>query len=201
MLLMEHSLEQLPFACQEQPPFNCSWLSPDEAALYASFHQDLTEEEIYKRLSSGERCFIGRMDHRIVHGFWVVASNARIDFLNIILPLNPGELYLYQSFTSPEIRGRGFATTTLASALEVVRSEGFRRVLCCIQSDRAMGYPPFLRTGFVPSALLSSVWLGPWRWVSQRPTDHLPFLYKRLSTRNLIEDVIDGSYGRCYPEL
>lgn len=182
MLLMEHLLGKPPLACQKQRPFSSCWLSPDEGARCASFHQKLTMEEICRRLSAGDRCFIGEMDGRIVHSFWAATSNARIDFLNLGLPLKPGELYLYQSFTPPEIRGRGFATATLASALEIMRREGVKRVLCCIQLDRAMGYPPFLRTGFVPSALLSSVWLGPWRWVFHRPTRRLPSFHKHLPT-------------------
>ena len=180
MLLMEHLLEKPSFACQKQSPVSSRWLSPDEAARYASFHQELTEEEICRRLSAGDRCFIGEMDGRIVHGFWVATSNAWIDFLNLDLPLKPGELYLYQSFTPLERRGRGFATAILASALEMLRREGFRRVLCCIQLDRAIAYPPPLRTGFVPAALVSSVRFGPRRWVFQRPTSRLPCFARHL---------------------
>jgi len=181
MLLMEHLLEEPLCACHAQFPFSSRWLRPDEAERYASFHQELTEEEVRRRLSAGDRCFIGEMDGRIVHGFWLGTSNARINFLNLDLPLKSGELYLYQSFTPPEMRGRSFATATRASALEIVRREGFRRILCCIQLDRAIAYPPPLRTGFTPSALISSVRFGPRRWVFHRPTRRLPFFARHLS--------------------
>jgi len=183
MLLMEHLLEKPSFACQKPSAFSSCWLSPDEAPRYASFIQKLTEEEICRRLSAGDRCFIGEIEGRIVHGFWVSTSNAWIDFLNLDLPLKPWELYLYQTFTPLEMRGRGVATATLASALEMVRREGFRRVLCCIQLDRAIAYPPPLRTGFVPSALISSVRFGPRRWVFHRPTSRLPCFARHLPGR------------------
>jgi len=187
---MEHLLERLPLGCEKKSPFNSHWLSPDDAVRYAAFYQELSEEDICGRLSAGDRCFLGEMDGCIVHSFWAATSNARMDFLNLVLPLKPGELYLYQSFTPPELRGRGFATATLASALEMVRTEGVRRVLCCIQLDRAMGYPPFLRTGFVPSALLSSVWLGPWRWVFHRPTRRLPSFARLISRKRNIHAIL-----------
>ena len=190
MLLMEHLLEKPPFACQKPSSFGSCWLCPDASARYASFHQELTEEEICRRLSTGDRCFVGEVDGRIVHGSWFASSNARICFLDLELPLEPGELYLYQSFTPPEMRGRGFATATLASALEMVRKEGFRRVVCCIQLDRAIAYPPPLRTGFVPSALISSVWLGPGRWVFHRPTHRLPSFARHLSGKHTIHSVL-----------
>jgi hypothetical protein len=58
MLLMERLPEKPSLWCQKRSPFSFCWLSHDEAARYASFHHELTEEEICRRLSAGDRCFM-----------------------------------------------------------------------------------------------------------------------------------------------
>jgi len=179
LLVLERSLDDPPPDWRAHCPLQTRWLRPEEASAYASLDGALREAEVAKRLSEGRRCWIAEAGGRIVSGWWVASSKAWIEYLKLDLPLAPGEAYLYQSYTPPELRGRNFSTAGLAAAVRALKEEGFRRALLCIQPDRAIAFPPPLKNGFVPVAWLGWVRCGPWRRVFRRAVKRLPSYVSR----------------------
>ena len=156
------------------PDGRCRWLDPADAAAYARFHPELAETEIRRRLAEGHRCWVLTSDGRFAHGLWI-APRAWIGYLNLEMPLAPNEIYLYQTYTTPALRGRRFATAALRAVAHELRHEGWRRIILCIQPDRSIAYPPLYRAGFQPFGYLGWFRLGPFRWTFRRATNRFPF--------------------------
>ncbi|MBA3974736.1 MAG: hypothetical protein C0504_11040 [Candidatus Solibacter sp.] len=161
---------------QAGPPDDapCRWLDADEASGYAQFHPEITETEIRRRLGEGQRCWVLRSGGQFAHGLWI-ARRAWISYLGIEMPLARHEIYLYQTFTPPALRGRGFASTALRAVLAVLNGEGWERVVLCIQPDRSVSYPPLYRAGFKPYGYLGWYKLGSARWTFRRSAHRFPF--------------------------
>lgn len=171
VLLIQHPLH-LPYAA---PDPRCRWLQPAEAGDYAAFHPAVSLPEVQSRFDLGQRCWVLTVDGRIAHALWVDRRRAWIDYLQLEFPLTPGDAYLYNSYTPPAFRGRGFAAAALRSVAHALRQEGATRAVACLQPDRAIAYPPVFRSGFQPFACFGWFRLGPWRRSFLRPTSRFPF--------------------------
>jgi predicted GNAT family acetyltransferase len=156
------------------PDGRCRWLDPSEAAAYAQFHLDVTEAEVRRRLAEGHRCWVLISGGQFAHGLWV-GPRAWINYLDLELPLAPNEIYLYQTFTPPALRGCGYATAALRAVLSALHPEGWKRIVLCIQPDRSIAYPPLYRAGFQPFGYLGWYRLGPMRWTFRRTANRFPF--------------------------
>jgi predicted GNAT family acetyltransferase len=163
-----------PARADAPPDARCRWLDPAEAAAYTQFHPDVTEAELRRRLAEGHRCWVLTSGGQFTHGLWV-GPRAWIDYLGLELPLAPNEIYLYQTFTPPALRGRGFASASLLAVLPALHREGWQRVVLCIQPDRSVAYPPLYRAGFKPFGYLGWYRLGPMQWTFRRSANRFPF--------------------------
>ncbi len=150
------------------------WLRAEEAKAYAEFHPTLTAGQVERRLASGERCLVLESEGRFVHGRWTAFQRAWIEYLRLPLPLPDGTAYVYGTYTPPEQRGKGYATTGAVVQALLLHREGFERVMACIQPDRAMAYPPMLKAGYRPVGYFGWVRLGPWRFPFRRNARRFP---------------------------
>lgn len=172
VLLLGTEVTRVPHA----PDARCRWLAPDDAAAYARCHPALPEHEIRRRLTDGQRCLVlWASDREIASGMWVAFGRARIDYLAMDLPLAAGEAYLFQSYTTPAHRGRGYSTTLLLALRHALQEEGYTYTVGCIQPDRAIAYAPLYRSRTVPVGYLGWVGIGPWRRTFRRVTDRFPW--------------------------
>jgi GNAT superfamily N-acetyltransferase len=172
VLLLGTDVARVPHA----PDARCRWLASGDAAAYARCHPVLPEGEIRQRLADGHRCLVlWSSAHEIASGMWVAFGHAHIDYLEMDLPLATGEAYLFQSYTAPAHRGRGYSTTLLLALRDALQQEGFTRTVGCIQPDRAIAYAPLYRGATVPVGYLGWIGIGPWRHTIRRVTDRFPW--------------------------
>ncbi|MBE0659770.1 MAG: GNAT family N-acetyltransferase [Bryobacteraceae bacterium] len=156
------------------PDARCRWLDPAESAAYARFHPEVAESEIRHRFAEGHRCWVLTSGGQFAHGLWI-APRAWIGYLELDLPLAPNEIYLYQTFTPPSLRGHGFASAALLAVLSEMRREGWQRVILCIQPDRSIAYSPLYRAGFKPYGYVGWYRVGRTRWTFRRAANRFPF--------------------------
>jgi L-amino acid N-acyltransferase YncA len=86
-----------------------------------------------------------------------------VDYLGLELELAPGEVYTYDSFTAECFRGRGLSTASQARLAEVLRAEGFRRVLRAVLPENRAGVRDAVAAGFSPRGRIGYFRVGPWR--------------------------------------
>ena len=157
------------------------WVGGDDAlATVLQFNPELTPEEARWRLALGHRCLVLKEADAWVHCLWVATRDAQMDYLGTEFVLATGEAYIYQTYTPPQYRGRGYATSASIGLGRLLLAEGYTRLIYCVQPDRAIAYPPLLRIGAKPVGYVGWVGVGRWRRVFRRATRSLPFYARRF---------------------
>ena len=144
-------------------------LSLAEVEELAGFHPEVSLEEARARLRRGHHCYVARHAGRVVHALWVGFGRVWVPYLGCWLELEPGEAYLYQSWTRPEYRRKGIALARAVTALEELRKAGYRRAFAAIMPRAATVLRPPRLLGRAPCGIIGYYRLGPWRRPFYRP--------------------------------
>lgn len=131
------------------------WGSADE---YAALRPDV---EVTTRLERGDRLLVARREGRIVSSAWLAERSARVEYLDRWLEVPPGAVYLYDVFTPPEERARGYYGAMLDRFLASERPG--RRVLAAVLPGPSTAERALARAGFRPVGTIGYVALGKWR--------------------------------------
>ena len=100
-------------------------------------------------MERGDRCFVAREEGTIVSSRWIAGRRAYVEYLGTWLDLEPGEVFLSETFTVPALRGRGVsgaAGTRLAHALA---GEGCRRILAGVLTENHAGKRAYEKAGYL----------------------------------------------------
>ncbi|HEY3441445.1 MAG TPA: hypothetical protein VGK29_11860 [Paludibaculum sp.] len=167
----------------------------DAVARVVQFNPELTPEEARRRLAMGHRCLMLKDEDEWVHCLWVATRDAYMDYLSSEFVLAAGEAYIYQTFTPPQHRGRGYATSANIGLGRMLLTEGYTRLVYCVQPDRAIAYPPLLRIGAKPVGYVGWFGVGRWRRAFRRTSRSLPFYARRFHAvrRTLYRDQPHGA--------
>jgi GNAT superfamily N-acetyltransferase len=112
-------------------------------------------EAVNTRLNQGEICGTAWFNSEIVSYCWVAFRQAEVGEINRIISLRDNELYLYDAFTRPEYRGKGFFPALLAAVLRFARSQGYTRALIFSLRDNRSSVRGIDKAGFY---LLKSIY-------------------------------------------
>jgi L-amino acid N-acyltransferase YncA len=144
------------------------FLGPEELHVYEELRPD-GADRAQRRLAAGHRCFVAWVDGKLATARWVATAAAHVDYLGLELELAPGEVYSYDSFTAERFRGRGLSTASQARLADVLREEGFGRVLRAVLPENRAGVRDAIAAGFRPRGRIGYVRVGPWRRELGRP--------------------------------
>jgi len=132
-------------------------------ALEYGFLTETDDEDARARLDRGDRCFVAREAGTIVSSRWIAGGRAFVEYLGTWLDLEPGEVFLSETFTHPSRRGHGVsgaAGTRLAAALA---DEGCRRILAGVLRENHAGTRAYEKAGYRRIGCIGYVGLGPLR--------------------------------------
>jgi len=163
LMLMERPLEESITAVRPRLPVVIGLLRETEVDDYIDFHPAANPPEIRRRLEAGHWCFVARYDGRVVHAGWAATQRAWIDYLACEIRLAPDEVYVYDSFTSPDFRGKNISPARHTQALLYFQDAGYRRIVAVILPENKPAFKVFEKVGFRPLGLMGYVKIGPWR--------------------------------------
>lgn len=166
--LVELDLTVPPAPVAAAPALDFGFLGDDELDRLVALGAGPDAVVLRRRLEQGDRCFVARESGAIVSARWVATRRAHIAYLDRSLELEPGDSYLYETFTHPERRGAGVsaaAGTRLALALA---EEGRRRILAAVLRENGSGTRAYEKAGYRRIGRIGYVKLGPWRRDFQR---------------------------------
>ena len=110
-----------------------------------------------RRMDRGMRCFALLKDGEVTNFFWCAFSNAVDDILGIRIPVGEGEVYSFNTLTSPKYRHMGLFFCLIGYNLSVLRAMGIRRVLAVhIKSDMVKVYPRYKKAG-IPAEIAKTI--------------------------------------------
>jgi len=160
VILMERLLHEPIGEVMGGLPAVIDLLKPTEIDEYISFRPGTDPLQVRHRLSAGQKAFVARHEGRIVHAGWTTTTRARIDFLAREIPLGPGEVYQYESYTAPSSRGQNLAAVRITEMLRYFRRAGHRRMIAVVVPENTTAFRPLEKTGYRPFGLLGYIQLG-----------------------------------------
>ena len=123
-------------ATAEDGPLYGRDIGTDSAATFAS------------RLSGATRCWLVLHEGRIAHATWTAAAAAWTREVGRFFRPPPGEGYIYESFTSPAVRGRGIYPLALRHILGRLGAEGITRMWVGVEADNEPSIRAITKAGF-----------------------------------------------------
>ena len=166
LLYLERLLAEPSPDIQAALTLQISCLQAGDVDDYMAFHNEDPRKQIEHRLSRGDVCFVARADGVIVCASW--ASEGRnlsehwIRYVGYALPIAGDEVYLYDSYTSPDYRGLDIAPCLAAWVLDYYRERGYRRTTTAIAPDNRANLRSRAKTGYRVCGSLGYLRTGPW---------------------------------------
>ena len=133
----------------------------DELEEYHQFRPDTPPSEVRDRLARGDRCFASWHGGRIVDAGWVATGAVYVPYLQRTMLLDHGDIYHYDSHTSPEFRGRGPFMARNSYVARCNQSEGFARSVALVALENRASWKVLTRSGLQTRGLYTYLRLGP----------------------------------------
>ena len=141
-------------------PLEVSELDSESLAAYLQARPDLEAADVSRRLADGHRCFVTWTNERISSAVWFGTGTMRITEIRSSIDLDPGQVYAYDSWTSPEIRGHNVAGARGVTTCETLRDAGFRGMVAYVLAGNKAGLRPPAKLGFRRMGTVGSIRLG-----------------------------------------
>lgn len=135
-------------------------LEPKDADAYVSLRPETTAAEYRERLRAGRACWAARHGDRLVAVKWVRFDMIEVPYLRRRYPLAPGEIYLEDMFTAPDMRGHHLQSALSARIFAHCRAQGYRRSVGLVSPANAASIASILRTGYRRIGWVSVLQLG-----------------------------------------
>lgn len=102
------------------------------------------------RLTDTTSCYLVLAGDRIVHASWVTTSSAWTAELRAYVTPPDGSAYVYESFTGPQVRGRGIYPMTLRCICAELNSRGIARVYIGVDAANRPSLRAITKASFEP---------------------------------------------------
>lgn len=102
------------------------------------------------RLSESTRCYLVVADGLVVHATWMTTAAAWTREVRRYFRPPPGDAYVYESFTRPEVRGRGVYPWALTNIAARLGAAGIRRLWIGVETDNEPSLRAVSKAGFQP---------------------------------------------------
>lgn len=122
--------------------------TPADGAGYARDIGTDSTATFAARLSADMHCFLVLQGELIVHSSWVTTSAAWTREIRGYMRPPPGSAYVFESFTRPEVRGRGVYPFALSAICGWAADEGLERVWVAVEADNPASIRAVTKAGF-----------------------------------------------------
>jgi RimJ/RimL family protein N-acetyltransferase len=162
LLIFELELGRQPTPPPAASELSFGWLGESRLRDYERLRPG-HEHQARARLHAGDRCFATWLDGELVAVRWLATGSATVEYLDLVFPLEDGDVYHYDSFTSPRHRRRGLSVASQARLTEALRSEGRRRIVRAVLPENRAAVRDAEKAGFRRAGRIGFVRAGPWR--------------------------------------
>jgi GNAT superfamily N-acetyltransferase len=130
---------------------------------YLEFRVGMPASELDRRFDAGHCCFVARYQGRIVSTSWAATEQAWMHYLSCEVPIAPGDVYIYDSFTRADFRSYGISQAVGVEMLRHFHRAGYRRAVRAISPENRANLHAVAKTGYLPYGVMGYVKVGPWR--------------------------------------
>jgi GNAT superfamily N-acetyltransferase len=121
------------------------------------------------RMARGCRCFVGRLDREVVAFGWLATRSEWIGELELEIAPELGDAYIWNCFTEPAHRRRGFFRALVNGIAAQATRDGLKTLW--IGTLDLPAAKAVADVGFMPAMRFTSVWMYGVRWLRARPAD------------------------------
>jgi ribosomal protein S18 acetylase RimI-like enzyme len=163
VILVERELRNLWLEPSTDVPMRVRRLRHRDIPAYLELRPDQSEEEVLKRFESGHFSYVTWTEGRISSAVWQQDGPVWIPEVDYLLPLGTKEVYSYDSFTAPELRGRNVAPARGAQTTRLLRACGYRTIIGFVLPENRAAFRQPEKLGFKRSGRIGYLQLGPAR--------------------------------------
>ena len=140
-------------------------LTADDVEEYLQFYPNISSEQYLERFREGQTCFVVRESTgTLASGTWTAVGRVWIDFVGREVALQEDEVYLYDSYTVPEFRGKRLQPFLCDQILARFQNSGYRQAVVIIAPENRSNISSRKRSGFVRMGLLFRIRIGSLRY-------------------------------------
>lgn len=125
-----------------------STAGPEDADAYARDVGTDSPATFTARMTGRTRCFLVRHNGSIVHASWVTESAAWTREIARFVLVPPGDAYVYESYTRPEVRGRGVYPFALRKIVTWAHEQGLAKVWVAVEDLNRASIRAVTKAGF-----------------------------------------------------
>jgi hypothetical protein len=157
VVLIERDLREDMPLLRSDPPIEVRRLRPADVSAYARSNPK-SPEELLRRMERGSRCHAAWHAGEIVSAAWWHPGEAWIEDLDRRFLLRAEEVYLYDAWTVPRLRGRNITPARSVLTLRHLHEQGFLRAVAFVLPENRpihraalekVGWRRFGTAGFV----------------------------------------------------
>ena len=160
-LLFSVALDPPPAPAETDLPLDYGFLQPGDLERFADYRPDVGVSGAARRLAQGERCFVARLEGRIVSARWIATGRVRVPEFRLTLPLAADQVFAYDSYTSSEVRGHRVASAAATRLAASLAAEGRRTLLATVLPENGAGIKNVSRSGYQEVGRFAVRVLGP----------------------------------------
>jgi hypothetical protein len=163
IVLVERELRNLWLEPATDVPIQVRRLRRKDVPAYLELRLDQSEEDVLRRLDSGHFCYVTWTNGRMSSAVWMQDGPVWIPEVDRYLPLQRDEVYSYDSFTAPDVRGRNVAAARGATTTRLLRACGYRNAVGFVLPENRAGFRPPEKLGVRRCGRIGYFQLGPIR--------------------------------------
>src|SRR3990170_2383269 len=164
VLWVTRSLEERIPDVKPRLPVTIGLLKKTEVDEYLAFRPNVDLSLIIDRLNAGHWCFVAHHRARLISASWATIHQTSSSYLAREICLKPGEVYTYDSFTSPDLRGLSVSPAIRVAMMRYFRDTGYQRMLGWVLPENKPSLKALLKVGFRPLGMMRYIKIGLWRW-------------------------------------
>ena len=123
-----------------------------------------------RRIERGSVCYAAWYGDRIASVAWWHPGEAWIEDIDRSFALHSDEIYTYDAYTAPDLRGRGVAPTRAAFTYGALRDRGFSRLVAFVRPENRPGLRSATKSGWRRLGRAGYLAIGRWRIEFMRTT-------------------------------
>ena len=125
--------------------------TPEDASIYERDIGTDSRSTFRARLVAGTACYLVIADDRAVHATWCTTTGAWTREIEAVLIPPAGDAYVYESYTRPEVRGRGVYPYALVQIAADLSGREVRDVWVAVEASNSASLRAVTKVGFEPS--------------------------------------------------
>ena len=125
--------------------------TPEDGPIYERDIGTDSRSTFRARLSEGTACYLVMTDDRAVHATWCTTTGAWTREIGALLVPPDGDAYVYESYTRPEVRGRGVYPYALGQIAADLSRHAVKRVWVAVEASNSASLRAVAKAGFEPS--------------------------------------------------